>query len=68
MEGNDKYICKGICESAIIPCLIEEKVMKVNGEVDEKHFVFSASSRGIGDWSDLWLGPLNIRKMDAVPH
>jgi hypothetical protein len=30
-------------------CLIEENGMKVNGQVDEQRFVFSASSRDIGE-------------------
>jgi hypothetical protein len=50
------------------PCLIEENAMKVNGQVDEQHFVCSASSRDIGEWSDSWRGPLDIRQMYAVPH
>jgi hypothetical protein len=36
-------------KSQLSPCLIEENAVKVNGQVDEQHFVFSASSRDIGE-------------------
>jgi len=48
------------------PCLIEENTMKVNGQVDEQHFVLSALSRVIGEIYAA--SPLNARKMDAVSH
>jgi hypothetical protein len=45
MDGKDKYKCKGNVQVQLSACLIEEKAMKVNGRVDELHFVFSASAR-----------------------